>query len=912
MINILTPDGRAQRRGAGAPIAASTASPRAQRVRRRSRGARASSSEIEPHKLTVPRGDRSNAVLEPLLTDQWFVEIEPLAEPAIEAVERGRIRFVPENWDRRLLRVDAQHQGLVHQPPALVGPPDSGLVRRGRTRATSRAAKPRRAREHALGARRRCARTRTCSTPGSPRLCGRSPRRAGPSDTARCARYYPTSVLVTGFDIIFFWVARMIMMGLKFTGEVPFRDVYMHGLIRDNDGQKMSKSKGNVIDPLDIVDGIALDALLAKRTSGLMQPQMKPAIEKATRKQFPRRDCGVRHRCAAPGASPSLATQSRDLRFDMARVEGYRNFCNKLWNAARYVAHERRGRTTRRRRRGRLQPRRPLDTLAPRAALERVARGLRRVPARRGRHARSTSSPGTSIATGTSSCRRPCCSRRRHPRRQKRGTRRTLIHASRHCCARCTLWRRSSARRSGSGCKVPAGIAGDTIMRREFPSRRGARGGARGRRRDALGHGLHRGNPPDPRRDGHRAGAQARGGVAELRTDRQRICEAQPTLPRPPRGGVAAARSSRAGEAAPISAVALLGTLEILVPMAGLIDPKAELERLAKRLRKTEADLTKLEAKLSNADLRATRPPPSSSKDRARIADLRTEIGQLNAQIARVAALQGAERALSHARTEARIGAILAQLDRIILGKDSQIQLCLACLLARGHLLIEDVPGRGQDDPGACACPDAGIVVSAHAVHQRPAARRRARRVDLRSRIRPFRFQRGPIFAQLLLADEINRASPKAQSALLEAMEERQVTVDGQYPCAAPAVLRGRHPEPAGAARHLPAAGVAARPLPDARPARLSGGAAERELLHGVDRRELLGGVAPVLDAAGLVNLQAPSSACTYRRRCSTTSRRWWPTPAMRPTSSVGLSPRAAIGLLRAEPAWALSQAGDR
>jgi valyl-tRNA synthetase len=571
---------------------------------------------IDKHRLMVPRGDRSGVVLEPLLTDQWYVRIAPLAGPAIEAVESGRIRFVPENWSKTYFEwmknirdwCISRQLWWGHQIPAWYDAAGNVFVARNQADAQA-AARLKHGKDVPLARDADVLDTWFSSALWPFSTLG------WPADNADLKQFYPGNVLVTGFDIIFFWVARMIMLGLKFMGDVPFREVYVHGLVRDGEGQKMSKSKGNVIDPLDIVDGITLDALVAKRTTGLMQPHLAPGIEKATRKQFP---SGIEAHGtdALRFTFASLATQSRDIRFELGRVAGYRNFCNKLWNAARFVLMVCEGKD--------IAPR----GTAPQSVVDRwISSRLRDALASTETAFIDYRLDQAASALYEFTWHEFCDWHLELSKPVLQGddaaaaaaTRRTLLDVFESLLRAMhpvmpfiteEIWRRVAP---------VAGVDGESIMLMPWPEQAvfardpAALADVEWIKGVILGLRQIRGEMDiSPAR---RLAPLVRDA---LPSDREQFARHAALLAR--LAGIDSVQLLDAGEPAPASASAVVGNMTVLVPMQGLIDPAVELTRLTRKREKNDQELVRARAKLTNPNFVNHAPPDVVATERERIA----------------------------------------------------------------------------------------------------------------------------------------------------------------------------------------------------------------------------------------------------------------------------------------------------
>jgi len=586
--------------------------------------------KTQDHKLMVPRGDRSGQVIEPYLTDQWFVKAEPLAKPAIEAVEDGRIKFIPENWSKTYFEWMNNIQDWCisrqlwwgHRIPAWYG--EDGSVYVGRSEAEIRE-------KHGLSADEKLVQDPDVLDTWFSSALWPFSTLGWPEKTSALEQFYPGNVLVTGFDIIFFWVARMIMMGMKFMGDVPFSEVYIHGLIRDQDGQKMSKSKGNVLDPLDLIDGIELEPLVQKRTTGLMQPALAPKIEKATRKQFPD---GIPEfgTDALRFTFAALASNGRDVRFDLNRIAGYRNFCNKIWNATRYVLMNTEDH--------------PIAeatdeanlTLPDRWIRSRLSKTIAEVDRHLKGYRLDLAAKELYEFTWNEYCdwylelAKPILNDDSISEEQKAQTRRTLISVL-EALLRCLhpvipfiteeIWQKIGPL---------AGKSGDTIMLQPYPDANDfAVDEAAEQELDWITEfvlGLRQIRGEMDISPGKALPVLLQDANA---TDRELFERHEPYLSKLAR--LESSRFLEDGEEPPASATALLGGMKILVPMAGLIDVEAERDRLTKSRQKLTGELEKLQGRLNNKGFVEKAPEAVVAKERQRAEDLERDIAQLDDQL---------------------------------------------------------------------------------------------------------------------------------------------------------------------------------------------------------------------------------------------------------------------------------------
>jgi len=582
---------------------------------------------IKDHTLMVPRGDRSGAVIEPYLTDQWYVKADALAEPAVKAVQEGKIKFVPGNWDKTFYNwMDGIQDWCIsrqiwwgHRIPAWYD--DEGNVYVANDEATVRA-------ENNITDDVNLRQDDDVLDTWFSSALWPFSTQGWPENTDAVNTWYPGSVLVTGFDIIFFWVARMMMMGLKFMDDVPFKEVYIHGLVRDSQGHKMSKSKGNVLDPIDIIDGIDLESLVKKRTTGLMNPKAAPKIEKATRKEFP--DGIESHGTDALRFTfASLASTGRDINFDMNRIGGYRNFCNKLWNAARYVLMNTEDQDT------------GIDnddvelSLADRWIISKLQTTEQQVTAAIDGYRFDHAAQGIYEFIWDNYCSwylelsKPVLTNDSSSEAAKRGTRRTLVRVLEATLRMTHPFMPFITEEIWQTVAPLAGKSGDSIMNQAYPVADQTKVDA-----DAVAEmewvmdfitGVRSirsqmNIPPKKQLPVILKDSQQQ--------DIDRVANNSEFLSR-----LANLENITLLEGeAPAAATALVGKMEILIPLEGLIDKGAEIQRLDKEITKLEKVIKQSSGKLNNENYVAKAPAEVVQKERDKLTEMEQSLSQLKQQ----------------------------------------------------------------------------------------------------------------------------------------------------------------------------------------------------------------------------------------------------------------------------------------
>lgn len=595
--------------------------------------------EIKDHALKAPRGDRSGVVIEPYLTDQWFVAVKALAEPAIKAVEDGDIQFVPKQYENMYFAWMRDLQDWCisrqlwwgHRIPAWYDDQGNVYVARNEEEVRSK---------YSIDASVALHQDEDVLDTWFSSALWTFGTLGWPENTRELQTYHPTSVLVTGFDIIFFWVARMIMMTMHFIKDedgkpqVPFKTVYVHGLVRDSQGAKMSKSKGNVLDPIDLIDGIELEPLVTKRTSGLMRPQDAQKIEKATRSEFAE---GI----ASYGTDAlrftfcSLASTGRDIKFDVGRIEGYRNFCNKIWNAARYVLMNTEGQDC-----GQNNESYELG-LAERWIISRLQETEQQVEKAIAAFRFDQASQAIYEFIWNEYCdwylelSKPVLWDDAASAELKRGTRRTLVRVLETALRMAHPFMPYITEEIWQKVKELAGKSGPTIMQQPYPVADASRIDPEAAASIEWLKGVILA-VRNIRGEMDISPAKAINVILAQGddSDRARLQANQSFLMKLAK--LESIRWLAADEEAPMAATQLVGAMQVLVPMAGLIDKEAELARLGKEIDKLLKEQQRLQGKLGNESFISKAPEAVVAKEKEKLADAEAALAQLREQVSRI------------------------------------------------------------------------------------------------------------------------------------------------------------------------------------------------------------------------------------------------------------------------------------